>query len=54
MKITKNAIKILQKRYFAEGETWENLCKRVARKVAGDEKSSEDRVKWGKGLKKLC
>ncbi|MGB6010970.1 MAG: ribonucleotide reductase N-terminal alpha domain-containing protein, partial [Desulfobacterales bacterium] len=51
MKITENALKILQKRYFAEGETWEKLCERVAHKVAGDEKKSEDRVKWEKRYK---
>jgi ribonucleoside-diphosphate reductase alpha chain len=53
MKITENALKILKKRYFAEGETWEKLCERVARKVAGDEKKSEDRVKWGKRYKEI-
>ncbi len=51
MKITENALKILQKRYFAEGETWEKLCERVAHKVAGDEKKSKDRVKWEKRYK---
>mgnify|MGYP001819968914 CR=1 FL=1 len=53
MKITENALKILQKRYFAEGETWEKLCERVAHKVAGDEKKSEDRAKWGKRYKEI-
>jgi len=53
MKITENALKILQKRYFAEGETWEKLCERVAHKVAGDEKKSEDRVKWEKRYKEI-
>ncbi|MBU0988361.1 MAG: adenosylcobalamin-dependent ribonucleoside-diphosphate reductase [Proteobacteria bacterium] len=46
MKITENALKILQKRYLAEGETWEALCERVARKVAGDEKTPHDRDLW--------
>jgi len=53
MKITENALKILQKRYFAEGETWEKLCERVADKVASDEKKSEDRVKWEKRYKEI-
>ncbi|HSQ83446.1 MAG TPA: adenosylcobalamin-dependent ribonucleoside-diphosphate reductase, partial [Desulfobacterales bacterium] len=48
MKVSKNALKILQKRYFAPGETWEKLCHRVANKVAGDEKKSKDREKWEK------
>jgi ribonucleoside-diphosphate reductase alpha chain len=53
MKITENALKILQKRYFAEGETWEKLCERVAHKVASDEEKSEDRVKWEKRYKEI-
>ncbi len=53
MKITENALKILQKRYFAEGETWEKLCERVADKVASDEKKSEDRGKWEKRYKEI-
>ncbi len=53
MKITENALKILQKRYFAEGETWEKLCERVADKVASDEEKSEDRGKWEKRYKEI-
>ena len=45
MKVSKNALKILKKRYFAPDETWEKLCERVARKVAGDEHQSKDRGK---------
>ena len=53
MKVSKNALKILQKRYFAPGETWEKLCHRVANKVAGDEKKSKDREKWEKEYYRL-
>ena len=53
MKVSKNALKILKKRYFAPGETWEQLCERVARKVAGDEPQSKDRGKWEKKYKEL-
>jgi ribonucleoside-diphosphate reductase alpha chain len=53
MKVSKNALKILQKRYFAPGETWEKLCHRVANKVAGDEKRSKDREKWEKEYYRL-
>ena len=53
MKITDNALKILKKRYFAEGETWEKLCDRVAHKVASAEKKAEDRAKWKKKYKKI-
>ena len=48
MRLSKNALKILEKRYFAPGETWGGLCERVANKVAGDEKQSKDREKWKK------
>ncbi len=47
MKLADNALKILQKRYFAEGETWEDLCSRVAQKVASAEPKEEDRMQWG-------
>jgi len=53
MKVSKNALKILQKRYFAPGETWEKLCHRVANKVASDEKKSKDREKWEKEYYRL-
>ncbi|MCJ7538629.1 MAG: adenosylcobalamin-dependent ribonucleoside-diphosphate reductase, partial [Desulfobacterales bacterium] len=53
MKVSKNALKILKKRYFAPGETWEQLCGRVARKVAGDEHQSKDRGKWEKKYKDM-
>ncbi len=53
MKVSKNALKILKKRYFAPGETWEQLCERVARKVAGDEPRSENRGKWEKKYKDM-
>jgi len=53
MKIADNALKILEKRYFAPGETWEDLCDRVALKVAGDETSAEDRATWKNHYKKL-
>jgi ribonucleoside-diphosphate reductase alpha chain len=48
MKISDNAIKILKKRYLAKGETWEQLCARVAEKVAGAEKNAAERNKWKK------
>ena len=53
MKVSKNALKILKKRYFAPGETWEQLCERVARKVAKDESRSENRGEWEKRYKDL-
>ncbi|MES0447169.1 MAG: adenosylcobalamin-dependent ribonucleoside-diphosphate reductase [Desulfobacterales bacterium] len=53
MKITDNALKILQKRYFAEGETWEKLCDRVAKKVASAENKAEDCAKWEKKYKNI-
>ena len=53
MEITENALKILKKRYFAEGETWEKLCDRVAKKVASAEKKAEDCVKWKKKYKNI-
>lgn len=53
MKVSKNALKILKKRYLAPDETWEQLCERVARKVAGDEHQSKDRGKWGKKYKDM-
>ena len=53
MGITANALKILQKRYFAEDETWEKLCDRVAQKVASAEKKAEDCAKWKKKYKNI-
>lgn len=53
MKVSKNALKILKKRYFAPGETWGKLCHRVAHKVAGDEKKPKDREKWEKKYTQL-
>ena len=53
MKVSKNALKILKKRYFAPGETWEQLCERVARKVTRGEPRSEDREKWEKKYKDM-
>lgn len=53
MKIADNALKILKKRYLAPGETWEDLCDRVAHKVAGDEASEKARTAWKKHYKKL-
>lgn len=53
MKIADNALKILKKRYLASGETWEDLCDRVAHKVAGDEKSAKDQAAWKKHYKEL-
>ena len=53
MKVSKNALKILKKRYFAPGETWEQLCERVARKVAGDEPRPKDRERWVKKYKDM-
>jgi len=53
MEIAENALKILQKRYFAKGETWEKLCNRVAHKVAGAEEKPKDRAKWEKKYKKI-
>lgn len=53
MKIADNALKILQKRYFAPGETWEALCDRVAHKVASAEENADSRVVWKKQYKEL-
>ena len=53
MKIADNALKILTKRYLAPGETWEDLCDRVAHKVAGDETSEKARTAWKKHYKEL-
>ena len=53
MKIADNALKILQKRYFAPGETWEDLCDRVANKIASDEDNADNRVVWQKHYKEL-
>ena len=53
MQLSKNALKILQKRYFAKGETWEKLCGRVAHKVAGAEETPQDRATWEKKYKKI-
>ena len=53
MQIAENALKILQKRYFAKGETWEKLCGRVAHKVAGAEEKPQDRATWEKEYKKI-
>jgi len=53
MKIADNALKILKKRYLAQGESWEDLCDRVAHKVAGDENNDESRVLWKKRYKQL-
>ncbi len=53
MKIADNALKILKKRYLAPGETWEDLCDRVAHKVAGDETSEKARTAWKKHYKEL-
>ena len=53
MKLSQNALKILQKRYFAKGETWEKLCGRVAHKVAGAEEKPQDRATWEKEYKKI-
>ena len=53
MQLTQNALKILQKRYFAKGETWEKLCGRVAHKVAGAEENSQDRATWEKEYKRI-
>jgi ribonucleoside-diphosphate reductase alpha chain len=53
MQLSQNALKILQKRYFAKGETWEKLCGRVAHKVAGAEENTQDRATWEKEYKKI-
>lgn len=53
MKISKNALTILKKRYFAEKETWEKLCDRVAKKVAGAETNVKDKKKWKKKYKEI-
>jgi len=48
MPLSQNALKVLEKRYFAEGETWEDLCGRVTNKVAEDETSASARKKWAR------
>lgn len=43
-KISENALDLLKKRYFLEGEsTWEDLCKRVAKNIASAEQSDKSR-----------
>jgi ribonucleoside-diphosphate reductase alpha chain len=46
MRISENALKVLKKRYFAQGENWEGLCRRVAATVAGDEAPGHARRQW--------
>ena len=46
MTISKNALKVLKKRYFSAGESWEDLCRRVAGRVAEDEKTPAAQKKW--------
>ncbi|MCP3953446.1 MAG: adenosylcobalamin-dependent ribonucleoside-diphosphate reductase, partial [Desulfobacterales bacterium] len=46
MTLSKNALKVLKKRYFSKGETWEKLCRRVANRVAEDEPTPAARKKW--------
>ena len=46
MTLSKNALKVLKKRYFSKGETWEDLCQRVADRVAEDEPTKAARKKW--------
>jgi ribonucleoside-diphosphate reductase alpha chain len=53
MQLTQNALKILQKRYFAKGETWEKLCSRVSHKIAGAEENPQVRATWEKKYKKI-
>lgn len=53
MKVTDNALKILEKRYLAPGESWEDLCARVAHKVAGDEDNADSRTLWQEQYKQL-
>jgi len=48
MPLSQNALKVLEKRYLAEGETWEELCRRVTDKVAEDETSPAARKKWAR------
>lgn len=43
--ISENALKVLQQRYFQQGEDWNALCRRVADAVASAERE-EDRKKW--------
>ncbi len=51
-KLTDNAQKTLEKRYFSEGENWEGLCDRVAEKVAGAE-TDIDAAHWKGKFKAL-
>ena len=53
MSLSQNALKVLEKRYFAEGETWEALCRRVTEKVAEDEASPAARKKWARAYYEL-
>jgi len=52
--LTDNAIKVLQERYFIKNgdgevvEDWEQLCRRVAKAVAADEKTKELKKEWEK------
>lgn len=52
-KLTENALKTLEKRYFAEGENWEGLCDRVAAKVASAETELDAQVYWKEKFKAL-
>lgn len=40
------AEELLKTRYFQNGEDWEELCRRVAKTIAGVEKTKELRKKW--------
>jgi len=46
MKLTGNAEKVLQQRFYAEGEDWEMLCRRVADTVAQAEHGEDKRKEW--------
>ena len=48
MTLSENAVKVLEKRYFAKGETWEDLCRRVSEKVAEDEQDPAARKRWSR------
>ncbi len=53
MEISKNALDLLQKRYFRENENkWEDLCNRVSSAVSKAEDEKENKYQWQKILSK--
>ncbi|RLB28877.1 MAG: adenosylcobalamin-dependent ribonucleoside-diphosphate reductase, partial [Deltaproteobacteria bacterium] len=53
MKLTKNAEKVLQQRFYAEGENWDMLCRRVANAVAEAEEDQDKKSQWAERYYRL-